>query len=54
MARVTLKIKKEVEDFINSSYKESVTVITPKLLDKKTLLQNKPPHIDDECKLPQN
>jgi hypothetical protein len=48
MARVTHKIKKEVEDFINSSYKEIVTVITPELLDKKTLLQNKPVHIEDQ------
>ena len=48
MSRVTNKIKKEVEDFINSSYKEIVTIITPDLLDKKTLLQHKPTNIDDE------
>ena len=48
MSRVTNKIKKEVEDFINSSYKEIVTIITPDLLDKKTLLKHKPTNIDDE------
>jgi len=48
MSRVTPKIKKDVEDFINSSYKEIITIRTPELLDKKTILQHKPKHIDDE------
>jgi hypothetical protein len=48
MSRVTPKIKKDVEDFINSFYKEIITIRTLELLDKKTLLQNKPAHIDDE------
>ena len=48
MARITPKIKKDVEDFINSSYKEIVTIITPDLLDKKTILKHKPAHIVEE------
>ena len=48
MGRITPKIKKEVEDFINSSYKEIVTIVTPDLLDKSTLLHNKPTHIEDD------
>ncbi len=48
MSRVTPKIKKEVEDFINSSYNDNISIITPEPLDKKTLLQHKPAHIDDE------
>ena len=48
MSRVTNKIKKEVEDFINSSYKENIIIRTPQLLDEKTLLQYKPAQINDE------
>jgi hypothetical protein len=48
MSRVTAKIKKDVEDFINSSYNDNISIVTLQLLDKKTLLQHKPTHIDDE------
>jgi hypothetical protein len=48
MSRVTPKIKKEVDEFINSSYNDNISIITPEPLEKKTLLQHKPAHIDDE------
>jgi hypothetical protein len=48
MSRVTLKIKKDVKKFISSIYDDNISIITPELLDKKTLLQQKPSHIDDE------
>jgi hypothetical protein len=48
MSRITPKIRKEVEDFINSFYNDDISIITPKILDKKTILQNKPLHLDDE------
>ena len=48
MSRVTPKIKKDVEGFINSSYNDNISIVNPELLDKETLLQHKPIHIDDE------
>lgn len=48
MSRISPKIKKEVIDFINNSYKEMVYVITPTSLKKAALLKCKPPHIEDE------
>lgn len=46
--RVTQKVKREVEDFVSGMYNEIVSICTPELLSRKTLLLNKPAHIDDE------
>jgi hypothetical protein len=48
MGRVTPKIKKEVEQLLNASYKDIVTIITPKNLSKISILKNKPIDIDSE------
>lgn len=48
MSRVSLRIKKDVVGFINSFYNHNISIITPELLDKKSLLKHKPAHIEDE------
>lgn len=48
MARITTKIKNDVNAFIDGFLKEEIVIQTPKLLGKKKILKNKPAHIEDE------
>lgn len=48
MGRIPHHIKKAVDEFIDASYNDKVSVITPTVLTKPAILKCKPPHIDDE------
>jgi hypothetical protein len=42
------KVKKEVDAFLDGTYNNKISIITPTLLTKIEILKNKPSHIDDE------
>ena len=48
MRIVSQKIKKKVNVFIDASFKETISIITPSLLTRTIILKSKPTHVDDE------